>query len=163
MKIRTFHIIALIYCLLLFPFLGCQAFLAGMAKGTNAALGGMVEAERIKQGYYYSTRTKLMLFGGRNNEQYLGCLNCSKYDTNSITNEYGQYGSSYTTNSIWNNYGTYGSKYSQYSWRNPYATNPPVIVNPDGNFYGYFTVNKYFLNRTRINWIMEILDMADDE
>ena len=58
-------------------------------------------------------------------------------------------------------YGTFGSQYSQYSWRNPYATNPPVIVDQDGDFYGHFTVNEDFVNRTRIGSIVAILDAAD--
>ena len=154
MKIRTFYIITFT---LLFPFLGCQA------KGGVPI--EILSAAQIYNAYwdarYGGTPTKLMLFGGKNNKQYLGCLSCAKYDTDAITNEYGKYGSHYATNSIWNVYGTYGSQYSQYSWRNSYATNPPVIVDGSGNFYGYFTVNKYFPNRTRINWLVEILDMAD--
>ena len=43
---------------------------------------------------------------------YLGKLVTNKYDTDSIWNEYGTYGSQYSSNSIWNEYGTYGSAYS---------------------------------------------------
>ena len=38
---------------------------------------------------YGQNSPKLMLFGGKNNQQYLGCLNCSQYASDSITNEYG--------------------------------------------------------------------------
>jgi len=31
---------------------------------------------------------------------------------------------------------------------NKYASHPPVLVDPDGNFYGYFTADKYFSKRT---------------
>jgi hypothetical protein len=102
-----------------------------------------------------------MLFGDKNNEQYLGCLNCSQYALDSIMNEYGTYGNEFSNVSIWNTYGTYGSSYSQYSPWNRFATNPPAIVNQDGNFYGYFTINELFPNRTRVNWIIEILDTAE--
>ncbi len=54
----------------------------------------------------------LHIYGGANKDVYLGCLNCSKYDQNSIWNAYGTYGSKYNSNSIWNAYGTYGSKYN---------------------------------------------------
>lgn len=67
----------------------------------------------------------LHIYGGQNQDEYLGCLNCNNYDKNSIWNEYGTYGSEYNSNSPWNSYGS----------------NPPVIVDKDGEFYVYFTVN----------------------
>jgi hypothetical protein len=73
----------------------------------------------------------LMLFGGRNHDVFL-----------------------------WNQYGTYGSRYSSDSPFNPYAQNPPVIVDPDGNFYGYFTLNRS-KNPTRIEWILWVLENHD--
>ena len=69
----------------------------------------------------------LHLYGGQNHDEYLGCLNCSIYDQSSI----------------WNEYGTYGSKYNSYSPWNAYSATPPVVVDKQGNFYGYFTVNEY--------------------
>lgn len=85
----------------------------------------------------------LHLYGGKNHDEYLGCLNCDKYSSNSIWNAYGTYGSKYNSNSIWNAYGTYGSKYNSYSPWNSYSNDSPVIVDKEGNFYGYFTINKY--------------------
>lgn len=82
----------------------------------------------------------LYLFGGSNNEVFLGILNASSFETKSIWNEYGSFGSCYQSKSIWNKHGRYGSKYSQYSPFNEYALNPPVVVDKEGNFYGYFTV-----------------------
>lgn len=92
----------------------------------------------------------LHLYGGSNHDEYLGCLNCDSYNKNSIWNEYGNYGSSYSSKSIWNDYGTYGSSYSSYSPWNEYASTPPVIVDNDGNFYGYFTVNNYKSKRSEL-------------
>ena len=85
----------------------------------------------------------LILYGGDDHEEFLGCINCGRYDSKSIWNEYGTYGSKYSSNSIWNEYGTYGSEYSSNSPWNAYASNPPVIVDKNGNFYGYLTVNEY--------------------
>lgn len=64
------------------------------------------------------------------NGQYLGNLSGNRYDPNSVSNPYGQYGSRYSPNSINNPYGQYGSQYSPNSARNPYATNPPIIIRP---------------------------------
>lgn len=89
----------------------------------------------------------LHIYGGSNGGEYMGCLNCNSYDSNSIWNEYGTYGSSYNSESIWNEYGTYGSKYSSFSPWNTYSTDPPGIYDSEGGFYGYLTVNKYTYNR----------------
>jgi len=100
----------------------------------------------------------LMLFGGTNHTVFLGCLSCSQYDSKSIWNAYGQYGSIYSSSSIWNEYGTFGSQYSFTSPWNSYSTSPPIIVDSNGNFYGYFTTNKYQPQRTKITWVLWILD-----
>ena len=95
----------------------------------------------------------LYIYGGEDHDVFLGKLNASKYDSQSIWNEYGTYGSEYNTNSIWNEYGTYGSAYSSYSPFNSYASYPPVIVDEEGNFYGYFTVNKYKSKRANFDLV----------
>lgn len=88
-------------------------------------------------------RSKLMIFGGPDHDTYLGCLSCSQYDTDSVHNRYGNYGSRYASESIFNRYGDFGSRYSDYSACNPYASEPPVIVDEDGGFYGRLTLNRY--------------------
>ncbi len=90
----------------------------------------------------------LYIFGGDDYDVFLGCINCSRYDSNSIWNSYGNYGSKYSSTSIWNKYSNYGGRYSNYSPFNRYASKPPVIVDANGNFYGYLTINKYFSNRS---------------
>lgn len=86
---------------------------------------------------------KIMLFGGYNHATYLGCLNCSTSALDSVFNEYGSYGSPYGFNSIFNHYSQFGSAYSMYSPCNPYASDPPVIVDDAGTFYGRLTINSY--------------------
>lgn len=87
--------------------------------------------------------SKIMLFGGLDHKTYLGCLNCSQYATDSVFNQYGQHGSRYAFESIWNHYGEYGSAYSTYGVCNAYASDPPVIVDNSGNYYGRLTLNTY--------------------
>lgn len=109
-----------------------------------------------------------LLFGGKNHDKFLGCLNCNKYDNSSIWNKYGKFGSKYDSDSIWNKYGTYGSKYNNESPWNKYSTESPVIVDHSGKYYGKFTTNKYD-DQTRIKsilWILEnheyIMENIDD-
>ncbi|NPA46231.1 MAG: hypothetical protein GXO24_03355 [Chlorobi bacterium] len=94
---------------------------------------------------------ELLIFGGRGHHVFLGCLNCSRYDESSIWNPYGDFGSRYNEHSIWNRYGDYGSRYSDYSPWNPYADYPPVVVDEEGNFYGYLTLNAYHDKRAEFD------------
>lgn len=76
----------------------------------------------------FPSSAELLIFGGQNHKVFLGCLNCSKYESNSVFNNYGTHGSKYSAESIFNTYGEYGSKYSSFSACNPYASDPPVIA-----------------------------------
>ena len=95
-----------------------------------------------------SASAELLLFGGPNHEIFLGCLTCSKYNSDSVCNRYGTYGSRYNANSIWNKYGTFGSRYNSSSPWNRYssADSVPAVIDRNGNFYGYFTINSYRSN-----------------
>jgi hypothetical protein len=84
-----------------------------------------------------------MIFGGLDHKTYLGCLNCSEYAVDSVSNQYGQHGSAYSLESIWNHYGEFGSAYSTYGACNPYASDPPVIVDQGGNYFGRLSLNTY--------------------
>lgn len=71
---------------------------------------------------------------------YLGKI-ANSYDSESIFNEYGTYGSQYNSLSIWNQYGTFGSEYNSNSATNPYTSTPPMIIkNRKG--LGYLSANK---------------------
>ncbi len=76
---------------------------------------------------------------------YLGTVSSSRYDTKSIANPYGRYGSPYSPTSVTNPYSTYGSPYSTQSATNPYATTPPSIVRP---YLGQLSANPYLPNST---------------
>lgn len=91
--------------------------------------------------------TKLLIFGGLEHKTYLGCLNCNEYASDSVSNSYGSNGSPYSGQSIWNHYSEFGSPYSAYSACNPYASDPPVIVDRNGNYYGRLTVNEFHPHR----------------
>ena len=88
---------------------------------------------------------------------YLGKLTTNKYDSDSIWNTYGTYGSKYSSKSIWNEYGTYGSKYNSESAFNPYTSTPPIIVTNSGKEIGYLTANEYKVNGYTITELERIL------
>lgn len=74
--------------------------------------------------------------------QYLGHIIDNPYDTDSILNQYGPFGSSYSSTSIFNPYSPYGSEYGQFSINNPYCTTPPRLFIKD-RFLGHISKNQY--------------------
>lgn len=105
----------------------------------------------------FASARKLMLFGGQNRDVYLGCLSCDEVVADSIWNEVGRFGSEVSSTSIWNEVGQYGSEVSDLSPWNELARHPPVIVDQDGRFYGYFTTNEVMPGRTRSEAALRIL------
>lgn len=77
-----------------------------------------------------------------NDGQFLGKLSLNQYDSESIMNKYGSFGSKYSSTSIYNQYSTYGSKYSSLSPFNVYTSTPPIIY-LRGQKFGLLTKNKY--------------------
>ena len=73
---------------------------------------------------------------------FLGTLSQNPYDTDSIFNRYGQYGSSYSPLSIFNRYGNYGSLYSDLSPFNQYSQRSPRLF-IRGKFAAFLTKNRY--------------------
>ncbi|MCM1985122.1 hypothetical protein [Lyngbya confervoides] len=96
----------------------------------------------------------LLIYGSRGNGLrgivFLGCVNCNKFDEDALANQFGEFGSQFSPKSIYNRFGDFGSQFSNVSACNPIATNPPVIVDQEGNFQGYLTLNR-FVNGTVID------------
>jgi glutaredoxin-related protein len=78
--------------------------------------------------------------------QFLGKIISNKYDSDSILNKYGTYGSKYSNTSIFNKYSQYGSPYGSNSVNNPYCQTPPKLF-IKGQFVGVVSVNKYVANQ----------------
>ena len=86
---------------------------------------------------------RLLIFGGPDHSVYLGCLSCSEYAADSVFNQFGTHGNEYAADSVLNAYGKFGSKYSMYSACDEYASDPPVVVDGAGAYYGRLTVNEH--------------------
>lgn len=79
----------------------------------------------------------LKIYGGKNHDQFLGCLNCDGETSNSIWNQFTDYGSTHNAKSIWNIQGIYGSVTSDFSPYNAKAKYPPQVVDGTGKSVGY--------------------------
>ncbi len=84
---------------------------------------------------------ELHIYGGPKRTEFLGCFNCSKFSKDSICNSFGK-GSQFASE-IFNTFGDYGTRHSLSSpWnRHSTAATVPVLLDRNGRFYGYFTIN----------------------
>lgn len=109
-----------------------------------------------------NAQSKLSLYGGKNHNVFLGCINCSEEDSDSIWNIYSDYGSTHSAKSVWNEIGIYGSKKSNYSPFNSKAKYPPEIIDNKGQSHGYSTINKKNPKRT-LDFFGQIISEHRDE
>lgn len=77
----------------------------------------------------------------------LGNLSANAFDPNSSANPYGA-GNPFLPNSITNEFGRYGSPYSNQSATNPYATDAPRLYDQQGNYRGKLSTNPYDADST---------------
>lgn len=92
---------------------------------------------------------------------YVGSLS-SPYERESIFNKFGTYGSRFNSKSIWNKFGKYGSKYNSCSPWNEYTRTPPVMLDDNNQFVGYFTVREYKCKRDFIPMMRYIKENFED-
>jgi hypothetical protein len=60
-------------------------------------------------------------------------------------------------------FGTFGSEFNSHSPWNGFTNEAPIIVDKDGNSYGYFSANEFHHDRTRIGWAVKVLDYYSKE
>jgi hypothetical protein len=99
---------------------------------------------------------------GVTTRHFWGVLIVRKFETDSICNQFGQFGSEFQSDSIWNMYGTYGSKFNSDSPWNQFSQGSVAIVDQNGGFYGDLTANKFADKRTTIAALNQLADLAAD-
>ena len=108
-----------------------------------------------------ATLNKLLLFGGPELEDFLGCLTCSTTELYSVWNPQSDYGNPRHPLSIWNRQGRYGSTDSPHS---PWSRRPqsiPVVVDRAGNFCGNFAVDRSTPSRVDADYLIWLLEGHD--
>jgi hypothetical protein len=106
--------------------------------------------------------TRIASFRRCHHKTFLGCLNCSPFDSGSICNQSGPNGSEFSSYSIWNRFSNFGNALSSYSPWNQYSNAGPIIVDKDGHFYGQLTANRFAIDRTQIQRLNQLTDMVVD-
>jgi hypothetical protein len=108
-----------------------------------------------------ATLNPLLLFGGPELQDFLGCVTCDAAEFYSIWNADSDYGSPKHPNSIWNRKGRYGSTDSPYS---PWSRRPksvPVVVDRAGNLCGNFAVDQSYPGRVSDGYLIWLLEGHD--
>ncbi len=105
-----------------------------------------------------SANADLLLFSDDNT--FHGCLDCNKYESESVCNKYGTFGSKYSSVSIWNKYGL-GSKYDDNSPFSKYG-NGLKVVDTKGNFYGTLSIS-YSGDQKMQEFLKSIWDITDGD
>jgi hypothetical protein len=91
-----------------------------------------------------------MLFGGVNHKTYLGCLTCDTTAAESIFNSSGRFGHCsgwYSNDNVYchsplSSFGSTGFVTPKSSACGAYASDPPVIVDQYGQYYGRFSIGE---------------------
>jgi len=93
-----------------------------------------------------------------NDNKFLGKISKNQFDSDSINNEFGTYGSQFSSYSIFNKFGIYGSEFSSLSPFNKFTSTPPRIYK-ENVFIAYLTVNTFMSPRVDTNllvaWLKE--------
>jgi hypothetical protein len=77
-----------------------------------------------------------------NDGQYLGKLSSNHFDSESICNDFGSYGSRFSSTSIRQQFSSYGSDFSSLSPYDQFTSTPPLIIF-EGQVVGYLTKNSF--------------------
>jgi hypothetical protein len=91
----------------------------------NVALSVCSPAVFCAPSFSTGTCTDLVLMA--DDGELLGIASSNEYATDSVCNQYSNYGSEYSSSSIFNKYGTYGSEFGQLSAYNEYTRTPPFL------------------------------------
>jgi hypothetical protein len=112
----------------------------------------------IAVGSTVAISSELLLYS--DGDTFYGCLNCSRYNSDSICNRYGTYGSRYSSESIWNRYGV-GSRYNAES---PFSRSGRglKVVDRSGKFYGYFSISTNGSKQFR-DYLRELWKTSDED
>ena len=131
-----------------------------MSRGLSCwiLVGGLLAASPARA--QIPAEQRLMIFGGADHDVYLGCLSCLPTAPDSVYNVIGKYGSEISPTSVLNHISRYGDPISPTSACNVLASEPPVLVDRTGKYYGELTMNELRTKRTTLKAALAWLRLA---
>jgi len=88
--------------------------------------------------------------------QFLGFVNDNPFDSDSVCNRFGNYGSKFSPTSIWNKFGTYGNDFGSLSAFNDLGSTPPVLFDEIGAL-AYVSTNSLLTPRVDSFYLLGLL------
>ncbi len=98
-----------------------------------------------------------LVFGGAAHRVYLGCF-CERDVPDSMFNPKGPHGNKRGSASIWNQDSEHGALESSTSACNQAATNPPIVLHPNGKTLGRLTRNASLRDAIRAEEVLWMLE-----
>jgi hypothetical protein len=83
----------------------------------------------------------LYVFGGEGHREFLGCLNCSSSHPKSVWNDSSQFGFR-NDFGVWSRF-RFASEFGSTTMCSQFASDPPIVVDEQGNAYGRLSINEY--------------------
>ncbi len=83
---------------------------------------------------------QFLIYAGPLHRDYLGCLNCDQFDTNSVWDGYSAmgWGNAYAEAS---HFSTYRAPHGRYSACDALAADPPILIDRSLNHYGVLNIS----------------------
>ena len=107
--------------------------------------------------FLFSSAASAEIYLFTDSNEYRGCLDCSRYSSDSICNRYGNFGNRYSSDSIWSRYGA-GSRYDNDSPFSRYGSGLKM-VDDSGGFYGYMSMSVGGERRMR-NYLRDLWEIT---
>lgn len=98
---------------------------------------------------------ELLLHDGETGRTFAGCLNCSRFNSESVCNRYGDFGSRFSDTSIWSRFGQFGGRFETNSPWSRYGEGLRV-TDSEGNYYGRFSRSS--LEQSRLPIVQSLLE-----
>lgn len=101
------------------------------------------ESAHMNKTIFFGLVALLIFSASSAQAEYLGRYSKNRYQSDSTSNEFGQYGSPYSSRSINNQFGRYGSQFSSQGVSNQFTTGGPKLYGSDGQFLGNLNSNQF--------------------
>ncbi len=106
--------------------------------------------------WYLAQKLQGSIIVAQDDEQtYLGMIDFTNTNSESIFNEYGTYGSEFSSTSIWNEFSTFGSEFSSCSPFNEFTSTPPMIIK-NRAIIGHLTKNEFVMAAVQVEKVKSL-------
>lgn len=105
-----------------------------------AAAFVLILAAKAAWGQGATIQQQYLIYAGPLHRDYIGCLNCDQFDTNSVWDGYGAlgWGNAFSDAS---HFAAYRAPHGRYSACDAFAADPPILIDRSLNHYGTLSIS----------------------